>query len=142
MNEEKCTEVGPDCPADGSSLGYPPNLVVSIIFMGVFGTSLVCHLVQGWRAKTWTFMIAMCLGSNAEVIGYLGRVFMHSNPYRLSTLVLIFLFTQRMLKLSQISSSNHLPHSRSCLLCCWTLSLSFKAVRITFNTSMAISDNR
>lgn len=142
MNEEKCTEVGPDCPADGSSLGYPPNLVVSIIFMGVFATSLVCHLVQGWRAKTWTFMIAMCLGSNAEVIGYLGRVFMHSNPYRLSTLVLIFLFTQQILKLSQISSSNHLPYSRSCFLCCWTLSLSFKAVRIKFNTRMAISDNR
>lgn len=95
MIGEKCTEVGPDCPADGSSLGYPPNLVINIIFMGVFGTSLVCHLVQGWRAKTWTFMAAMCLGSNSEVIGYLGRVLMHSNPYRLSTfLVQIIFLTQ------------------------------------------------
>jgi hypothetical protein len=87
MASMKCTEIGPDCPPDGSSLGYAPNMAASIIFMGLFGGSLIGHIALGWKYKTWTFLIAMILGSSSEVIGYLGRVLMHNNPYKLSTLV-------------------------------------------------------
>ena len=88
MADMKCKMIGTGCPADGSSLGYAPNLAASIIFMGVFGVSLIGHLVLGWKYKTWTFMIAMLLGSSSEVVGYLGRILMHNNPYKLSTFVL------------------------------------------------------
>jgi hypothetical protein len=62
-------------------------MAASVIFMGIFGLSLVGHVVLGWKYKTWTFMVAMVLGSSSEVVGYLGRILMHNNPYKLSTFV-------------------------------------------------------
>ncbi|RFU36250.1 hypothetical protein B7463_g106, partial [Scytalidium lignicola] len=88
MASMTCEEIGPGCPADGSSLGYPPNIAASVIFMGLFGASLLGHTVLGWKHKTWSFMIAMFLGSSSEVVGYLGRILMHNNPYRLSTFLI------------------------------------------------------
>jgi hypothetical protein len=88
MAELKCIEIGTNCPIDGSSLSYAPNKAASVAFMAIFGSSLVCHVVLGWKYKTWTFMVAMFLGSSSEVVGYLGRILMHNNPYKLSTLVL------------------------------------------------------
>ena len=88
MATMKCKAIGPDCAPDGSSLGYAPNMAASIIFMALFGTSLVGHVALGWKYKTWTFLIAMALGSASELVGYLGRILMHDNPYKLSTLVI------------------------------------------------------
>ncbi|KAF8848302.1 RTA1-domain-containing protein [Acephala macrosclerotiorum] len=88
MADISCKQIGPDCPSDGSPLGYAPNLAASVIFMGIFSLSSVGHLVLGWKYKTWSFMIAMLLGSSSEVVGYLGRILMHNNPYRLSTFLI------------------------------------------------------
>lgn len=85
MADIHCKQTGPGCPSDGSPLGYAPNLAASAIFMGIFGISTVGHLILGWKYQTWSFMIAMLLGSISEVVGYLGRILMHDNPYRLST---------------------------------------------------------
>lgn len=82
-----CTMIGPGCPADGSSLSYAPSLPARIIFMVFFSFSFVGHLLLGWKYKAITFMIAMLLGSSSEVVGYLGRLLMHNNPYKLSTFV-------------------------------------------------------
>lgn len=84
----ECTAIGPDCPSDGSPLGYAPNMAASIIFMVLFSISLVGQIALGWKYKTWTFLIAMGLGSSSEVVGYLGRILMRSNPYNLNTLVI------------------------------------------------------
>jgi hypothetical protein len=86
-NVPKCTEVGPGCPSNGSSLGYAPNLTASIIFIIIFASSFFAHLGLGTKYKTWGFMTATLLGSSSEVIGYIGRVLMHNNPYKLSTSV-------------------------------------------------------
>lgn len=82
-----CTAVGPMCPADGSSLGYPPSIIASGIFVTVYTVSLVCHLALGFKHKTWVFMSVYCTGSLLDVLGYVGRIFMHNNPYDLNTLV-------------------------------------------------------
>ncbi|KAE9368867.1 RTA1-domain-containing protein [Stipitochalara longipes BDJ] len=84
----KCKQIGPDCPADGSSLGLAPNIAASVIFLLIFNFSSICHLTLGWKYKTWSFMIAMMLGSSSEVVGYIGRILMHNNPYRLSTFLM------------------------------------------------------
>jgi hypothetical protein len=91
MASIKCSAIGPDCPPDGSSLGYAPNMAASISFVALFGASLAAQVAMGWKYKTWTFLIAMALGSTTECIGYLGRILMHNNPYKLSTLVFSFL---------------------------------------------------
>ncbi|EED16677.1 conserved hypothetical protein [Talaromyces stipitatus ATCC 10500] len=79
-----CTTVGPNCPADGSGLSYPPNLAANIIFAALFGFSLIVHIFQGWRLRTWSFLAAYALGSSTEVVGYIGRILFHSNPYDLN----------------------------------------------------------
>ena len=89
MASIKCPGIGPGCPPDGSPLGYAPNMAASIIFLALFGVSLAAHITLGWKYKTWTFLIAMALGSITECVGYLGRILMHNNPYKLSTLVFI-----------------------------------------------------
>ncbi|KAH8773953.1 RTA1 like protein-domain-containing protein [Hyaloscypha finlandica] len=88
MADIQCKQIGPDCPDDGSPLGYAPNVAASVIFVIIFNLSSICHLVQGWKYKTWSFMIAMLLGSSSEVVGYIGRILMHNNPYRLSTFLM------------------------------------------------------
>jgi uncharacterized membrane protein len=82
-----CTEVGPNCPADGSSLSYPPSLIASAIFTAIFAISLLCHSGLGLKYKTWSFMGVYCTGSLLEVIGYVGRALLHNNPYNLNTSV-------------------------------------------------------
>lgn len=87
MSSSDCTEVGPNCPADNSSLSYPPSLAANIIFAALFGFSLILHIFLGWRLRTWSFLAAYILGSSAETAGYIGRILLHSNPYNLNTRV-------------------------------------------------------
>ncbi|TVY82818.1 Sphingoid long-chain base transporter RSB1 [Lachnellula suecica] len=88
MEQLSCTEVKPQCPVDGSPLGYPPNLAASVVFTTLFGISIIGHIVLGWKYKTWAFLIAMLLGLSIETLGYLGRVSMHFNPYNLNSLLI------------------------------------------------------
>ncbi|KAF2496717.1 sphingoid long-chain base transporter RSB1, partial [Lophium mytilinum] len=91
----ECTEITPQCPANGSGLSYPPNVAASIISLYIFALSVPAHVFLGWKHKTWTFMAAMLLGSSFEVTGYLGRALLHSNPYKLITfLIQIVTLTQ------------------------------------------------
>lgn len=84
--KSNCTAVGPTCPADGSSLTYPPSLIASIIFGALFAISLVCHFALGLKYKTWVFMSVYCTASLLEVIGYIGRILVRNNPYDLNSL--------------------------------------------------------
>jgi hypothetical protein len=88
-----CTAIGPGCPADGSALGYAPTLIWAYIFLAIFAVSLAAHAFLGWKNKTWSFMITFCLGSLMEVIGYVGRILMHNNPYDLTSFVIPSSFT-------------------------------------------------
>jgi hypothetical protein len=71
-----CTEVGPECLVEGTIYGYSPNLGANAFFAAFF---LLCTLVQfvlGIKYKTWTYMIALTLGSFGEALGYAGRIIM------------------------------------------------------------------
>lgn len=87
MAKGDCTQIGPNCPPDGSALGYPPNTAASIFFLVIFFLSICVHVLLGVRSRAWIFMIVYTLGSTMEVIGYVGRILMHNNPYDLNTLV-------------------------------------------------------
>jgi hypothetical protein len=84
MSSSNCTEIGPNCPADGSSLSYQPNLIVNIVFAAIFGISFIVHVIIGWKTRTISFLIAFLLGSSSETVGYIGRIILHNNPYKLS----------------------------------------------------------
>lgn len=57
------------CPISTSVYGYLPSTPVSIMFIALFGVSFIIHLVQGIRAKSWTFLVALGVGSLFESVG-------------------------------------------------------------------------
>jgi hypothetical protein len=77
-----CTEVNAQCPVESSIYGYYPSLPVNAFFLAWFAVLLVANLGLGIRYKTWTYLIALGLGCLSEVIGYAGRILLHSNPYK------------------------------------------------------------
>ncbi|KAL8930427.1 MAG: hypothetical protein Q9208_000611 [Pyrenodesmia sp. 3 TL-2023] len=76
-----CTAVSALCPVEATTYGYRPNTGANAFFLAIFGVCLGIQLFQGLKWRTWTFMIAMTLGCFTEVIGYVGRILMHSNPW-------------------------------------------------------------
>ncbi|KAI4638603.1 hypothetical protein J4E93_009904 [Alternaria ventricosa] len=76
-----CVEVGPECPVEGTLYGYYPSIEANAFFAAFFGLCLVINLGLGIRYKTWTYMIALCLGCLGELVGYIGRILLYNNPY-------------------------------------------------------------
>jgi len=76
-----CVEVGPECPVEGTLYGYYPSIGANAFFAAFFGLCLVINLGLGIRYKTWTYMIALCLGCLGELVGYIGRILLYNNPY-------------------------------------------------------------
>ncbi|KAF4445741.1 hypothetical protein F53441_10547 [Fusarium austroafricanum] len=69
------------CPLETSILRYQPNIPASAIFIGVFGTSMAIQVFQGIQMKTWGFMASMMAGCILEIVGYVGRLIIHDNPF-------------------------------------------------------------
>jgi hypothetical protein len=76
-----CTDVTPDCPVSGTLYGYYPNFGANVFFAALFGILLVAQIIIGTWKKTWTFMLAVGLGIFGEMVGYIGRLIMHKNPW-------------------------------------------------------------
>ena len=60
---------------------YVPNLPGNIIFLAIFGVLLVPQIFFGIKYKTWGYMAGMLGGILLEIIGYVGRVQIHFNPF-------------------------------------------------------------
>ncbi|EXJ68924.1 uncharacterized protein A1O5_07856 [Cladophialophora psammophila CBS 110553] len=76
-----CTEITPDCPLELTTYGYYPNLSVNSFFIALFGLCMLLQLALGTWKRTWTYLIAVAIGSFGEAVGYVGRVIMHHNPW-------------------------------------------------------------
>lgn len=76
-----CTDVGPGCPVELSIYGYYPSLAANTTFLCLFGVGLGVSLGLGLWYKTWFYSIAVSLGCLTEIIGYVGRLIMRSNPF-------------------------------------------------------------
>jgi len=64
-----CTDITPLCPVDQTIYGYYPNMGANAFFLALFAILCAVNVVQGIRYKTWTYMIALALGSLTEAIG-------------------------------------------------------------------------
>ncbi|RAO64523.1 uncharacterized protein BHQ10_000535 [Talaromyces amestolkiae] len=69
------------CPLDWAQVDYVPSLPGNLIYVAIFGLALLLQIAFGVYYKTWTYMIAMIGGLVGEIIGYIGRVQMHYNPF-------------------------------------------------------------
>lgn len=86
INPDDCTLA--TCPIDLAYINYQPNLAANILFLAIFGLFLIGQLAIGSWYRTWTYMVAMSAGLILEVIGYIGRVMMHSNPFEFNAFLL------------------------------------------------------
>jgi hypothetical protein len=78
---QDCTSVSPECPVSGTIYGYAPNLAANAFFCAFFSLFLLANLLLPLKYKSWTYASILSLGALAEVIGYAGRILMHSNAW-------------------------------------------------------------
>ena len=76
------------CPLEASLLQYRPSVPVNSLFIAIFGFTTVAHLVQGFRTCSWGFMASIVCGNLLEIVGYVGRVLLHDNPFSFSGFVM------------------------------------------------------
>jgi hypothetical protein len=69
------------CTLDGTLYGYYPSLGANAFFAAFFAVCFVWQLFCGIRYKTWTYMIALCLGCVGEAVGYGGRLMLYNDPF-------------------------------------------------------------
>jgi hypothetical protein len=69
------------CPVEDSVYEYRPSLGANAALIAVFGVSMIIHMVQGIRWRTWVFLVAIVLGCVSEMIGYGGRIILYQNPF-------------------------------------------------------------
>lgn len=71
------------CPVEWSILSYQPSIPANAVFVALFSVALAVHLYEGirWRHTLGGFAIPMVLGCIDEVLGYVGRLIMHGNPF-------------------------------------------------------------
>lgn len=80
-NFRQCTEVTPQCPAIATTYGYYPILSVNAFFLALFGLCCLGCLIIGVWTKTWTYTVALGIGTLLETAGYAGRILMNDNPW-------------------------------------------------------------
>lgn len=69
------------CPLEASLLRYQPSIPVNGTFIGLFALAMIIHTIQGLRSRNWGFMASMIGGCLLEIIGYVGRLILHDNPF-------------------------------------------------------------
>ncbi|CAI7643579.1 unnamed protein product [Penicillium discolor] len=76
-----CSEVSPLCPVELTTYGYYPSFGGNIFFTVFFALLGICQTGLGVYYRTWTFLVALLIGTFMEMAGYIGRVLMHDNPW-------------------------------------------------------------
>jgi hypothetical protein len=57
------------CPVSESVYGYLPSKPATLAFIALFAISFIAHFIQGIRAKSWTFLVALGVGTLSETVG-------------------------------------------------------------------------
>ena len=69
------------CDLTLATFDYIPSLGGNAFYCAIFGVYLILNVYLGFRHKTWGYMVAMFFGLVGEIIGYIGRILLHNNPF-------------------------------------------------------------
>jgi len=69
------------CPISDAQLTYDPSLTANTFFLALFGVCLAITVPSCIYHRTWGYLVAMTMGLTLEMIGYIGRIQMHYNPF-------------------------------------------------------------
>ncbi|GFN18516.1 hypothetical protein AtubIFM55763_008697 [Aspergillus tubingensis] len=70
------------CPLSDAYVNYVPSLAGNIFYAAVFAALLIAQLILGIRYRTWGYLTGLFGGLLLEIIGYVGRIQMHYNPFK------------------------------------------------------------
>jgi len=79
------------CCFEQGFLDYPPNLAVSVAYLAIFALFMIVQLGIAFYYRTWVFGFAIWGGLVLEIIGYVGRILMRSNPFDMSIFLTYFI---------------------------------------------------
>jgi hypothetical protein len=122
------------CPLTYATVHYDPTLVGNSLYLCLFAVILLIQAGQCIKYRTYSFTFAMISGLVLEIVGYLGRVQMHFNPFLSNPFLLyiicltigpVFFSAALYLTLSRIILRYGPTHSR----------FSPKTISLTFMTS-------
>lgn len=78
--QRKYCHVG-ECPISWGMIRYLPTVPGNVIYLVCFVILLIGQLFFGIRKKTWTYLGSLTVGLLLEIIGYIGRIMLHKNPF-------------------------------------------------------------
>lgn len=78
-NTDDCTLQ--TCPLSDAYIQYQPHMAGNIFYLALFAIMLIGQIGTGIVFRSWSFMGPMVAGLILEVIGYLGRILLHDNPF-------------------------------------------------------------
>ncbi|KAM0328873.1 hypothetical protein ACHAQA_005289 [Verticillium albo-atrum] len=83
-----CEEVSLQCPVEASIYGKYLSSGAAIFFGVSFAILFVLQVYFGIRAKTWSFMIWLGIGTAFEVIGYVARYSIAKSPFSTNSFII------------------------------------------------------
>lgn len=87
---DDCEFVSATCPVSDTVYGYAPNLGGTAFYTLVFAVCAISqffYICKYWRL--WRgFSILVFIGCTGECLGYIGRLFLHKNPWNGAALTL------------------------------------------------------
>ncbi|KAL0253267.1 phospholipid-translocating ATPase rsb1 [Diplodia seriata] len=69
------------CPLDLAHFTYVPTFAGNLAYLAILGVLLILQVGLAIRYKTWSFLVGMFGGTVLEIVGYVGRLQMHYNPF-------------------------------------------------------------
>ena len=88
INNNFCLLTIPACSLEVASVEYLPNVTSNAILLGIFGVYILACLGIGIRYKMWGHTVGTFFGFLLEILGYAGRIELHSNPFKLGNFLL------------------------------------------------------
>ena len=76
------------CDLTLAHFDYLPSLGGNALYATIFGACFFTQLVLGIKYRTWGFMAATTIGMLTEIIGYVARLMMNSNPFTKSNFLM------------------------------------------------------
>lgn len=69
------------CPVEWGVFGYRPSISANSALLAIFGVLLLLHTAQGFTYRAWGYMGCMVAGCVLQIVGYVGRIMLHGNPF-------------------------------------------------------------
>ena len=76
------------CPIEDAFVQYQPTIVGNAIYLGFFALLLIAQIIQLVRYRTLGFSIGLFCGISLEIVGYVGRILLHDNPFDLNSFII------------------------------------------------------